>query len=811
MSEFDKKPEIPDFITLPETVQEPGIIHSIEVEETGFLYFTDEINHTVVSLDFPGRLRWCLGGKGSEPGKFHYPRGFALGRVQLDIGKQRCLAVSDSWNNRIQLLDLDGSPLSIWTHAGGIPFREPSDIRFVEGAWGSGNHGPCWLVLDRGNHRLCALDESGTMLFQIGRGLPPKLRKNWAEQQFLFPESAIADRFIPEYEQYDGLFYPTRILGISSKCISLCEPGSSNLMLAIDRNIFPIPLGTFPDGEWIAADERSAVEWSLSNSRLRWYGTDGKLLGEKSISGRPVPSNPSSEHIWAQKGRKLSLVVPPWKAEDSCSPSGVENLLLFAADRFTRSFNLDRTYESAELLFDLAREVSAFVNCVAHGADSSSTFEADTQGARKMPADLEIRYQKAQQSIAAPIHPFGMAGLAFRLAAISGIDISGNIPFSEWCVAVQSIAAKVYKGFLEIVMAYDDIEFCLANPKAIAEQSPQIELLEQLRNVLRGSGSQLSHWCNSINLYNQNRFVDSQASTLVNSSSPFVSSTRISSSGGKHVLSETDQFRYDVSPVSTLALPLYMTRAPEGGFFVSFHISGHIAEIAGNGRLIRILGAPNMPIGFDRPAGLAVDEKCRLWVAESAAGKIQILEPPYNNPGVFLDSEREGVIFRWPVGLCSAPNAVFVTDPQRNQVVRIGADGQWDVILNRAGRNLGEIRCPNSLFFDHAAAPALWIVDKLNHRVQKFAADWHAAVQVGKCGVGKGELLYPLALGIFSDGTLVVSQEGPPPALKIFNASGEEIDCLLLDYSPVGILIDDTRIWVVGSSDNSIRLYERNR
>jgi hypothetical protein len=795
MSEHNKQSGMPDFFMLPETGREPGMVHSIAVEETGSINYTDEINHIVVSLDVFGSLRWCVGGKGSDPGKFHYPRGLALGRIQHNGAKQRCLAVTDAWNNRLQLLDLNGSLLSTWTHAGGIAFREPSDIRFVEETWGNGSQGPCWLVLDRGNHRLCALDENGTMLFQIGRGLPPKLRKNWAEQQFLLPEVAIADRSIPEYEKYDGLFYPTRILGISNKCISLCEPGSSDFMLAIDRNIFPVPLGTFPDGEWITADERSAVEWSLRSSCLRWHGTDGTLLGEKAIGGRPVPSNPRSELIWVQEGSRLSLVVPPWTAEDSRPPAGTEKLLLLAAHRFTKSLNLDRAYESAESLFDLARDVSALVHSVANNADISSSLEANTQGTAQVPMDLEVKFKKAQQSIAASVHPLCMAGLAFHLATISGIDLSDNTFLAELCASVHPFAAKMYESIPKIAMAYDDIEFCLANPMANAKQSPQIKLIEQLQNALRPYRSQSLPCRNSINLYYQNWFVDSQTGM----------------SSGKGFLNEVDRFHYDVASSSTLTLPLYMTHAPEGGFFISFYASGHIAEIDRNGDLIRILGAPNMPIKFTGPTGLAVDDKYRLWVAESPAGRIRMLEPPYDRPVEILDSENEGVNLAWPVGLCAGLNAVFVADPEKNQVVRIGSDGQWGVILNRFGRNAGEIRRPNSLFFDRRSAPVLYVVDKLNHRIQKFSAEWLVTDEVGTCGVGKGELFYPLALGVFPDGVMVVSQEGPPPALKIFNASGEEIDWMLLDYSPAGILIDDERLLVVGSSDSTVRVYERNR
>ena len=63
-------PRIIQSLTLPhfgETA--PGPLHTIVTDPDGNIYYSDEINHSVVSLKGDGSVRWHRTEKGSDPGE----------------------------------------------------------------------------------------------------------------------------------------------------------------------------------------------------------------------------------------------------------------------------------------------------------------------------------------------------------------------------------------------------------------------------------------------------------------------------------------------------------------------------------------------------------------------------------------------------------------------------------------------------------------------------------------------------------------------------------------------------------------------
>ena len=104
---------------LPRCTGKPaGPVHTIVTDSSGNLYYSDELNHSVVSLNPDGSMRWHRSEHGPKTGAFHYPRGISLGFIQKEEKLVECLAVCDSWNHRVQFLDNAGNPIVVWCESG---------------------------------------------------------------------------------------------------------------------------------------------------------------------------------------------------------------------------------------------------------------------------------------------------------------------------------------------------------------------------------------------------------------------------------------------------------------------------------------------------------------------------------------------------------------------------------------------------------------------------------------------------------------------------------------------------------------------
>jgi hypothetical protein len=269
-------------LKLPDRIAEQSSrLRSVVQGDGGNVYYSDEFSHTVGSLDKSGRLRWIQGGKGTEPGKFYYPMGIALGLCSCKGKLQECLCACDSWNNRVQVFRLDGQFLGCWTAAGDTAFREICDICFIKKPFPQEDG--YWLVLDRGNHRLCALDLGGELKFQVGQAFDPKIENQWMKEGLEPLDDPVPLQTAHAYLAFDPLFYPTRILGRSEHSIYLYEPFSGRLKQPFLGNLFPLEIQRPVDSEWLAANDWFFVAWDQKRRRLSWLDHRGEILYEAEV------------------------------------------------------------------------------------------------------------------------------------------------------------------------------------------------------------------------------------------------------------------------------------------------------------------------------------------------------------------------------------------------------------------------------------------------------------------------------------------------------------------------------------------------
>lgn len=204
------------------------------------------------SAPHPAAPALSFGGPGSEPGELREPRGLAVDR-------DGTLLVADSFNNRIQRLDLTGTPLAVW--GGPAPGDGPRQFRTPCGVAASPD-GSIY-VADTWNHRIQKLSPSGEFLLE------------WREENpgFWGPRAvAVAP---------DGSIF---VVDTGNKRILSYDPGGARLSVfgseGSDDGQFIEPVGLAIDPE-----EKRLYVADTGNHRVQVFGLDGQFRGKWTVFG----------------------------------------------------------------------------------------------------------------------------------------------------------------------------------------------------------------------------------------------------------------------------------------------------------------------------------------------------------------------------------------------------------------------------------------------------------------------------------------------------------------------------------------------
>jgi tetratricopeptide (TPR) repeat protein len=246
-------------LTILETIPLAGAQFSFETLHTlirspkNRFYLSDELNHRIIILGSDGSYHGSIGGPGTGPGEFRYPRGIAWVGDEL-------LAVCDAWNNRIQLFDSDGRFAGSFGSIGSgqDQFSEPSVVLPY------GEHS--LAVLDRGNHRIKICSLSGETLSLHGTYIPSSFKRlrdkhrQFYECGYNYPEGMTITG--------DGAFV---VADTGNRRISIFDPaGKIWKIIELDANDFPYSypksVAVLPDqniAAWVHAD---AALWLIEGS-----------------------------------------------------------------------------------------------------------------------------------------------------------------------------------------------------------------------------------------------------------------------------------------------------------------------------------------------------------------------------------------------------------------------------------------------------------------------------------------------------------------------------------------------------------------
>ncbi len=137
----------------------PGVDQpsDLSIGPNGDVYLVDGVNNRIVVLSDRGDWKFSFGREGVGQGEFKYPLG-------IDISHEGKVFIADTGNHRIQVFDLNGNFLRMFTvtSAAGEKPADPVDVL------ASKLKGYVY-VADNDNHKIKVFDQSGRFLFEWGR------------------------------------------------------------------------------------------------------------------------------------------------------------------------------------------------------------------------------------------------------------------------------------------------------------------------------------------------------------------------------------------------------------------------------------------------------------------------------------------------------------------------------------------------------------------------------------------------------------------------------------------------------------------
>ena len=817
-------PQMLESIALPRSGQAvPGPLHTIVRDLEGNLYYSDEINHSVISLDADGCVRWQRTKHGSAPAEFSYPRGLSLGWIEKGEESVHCVAVCDAWNRRVQFLDVQGHPVETWTKGGESPFAEVADVRFIPGDFNpqrAAKPTSYWLVLDRGNHRLCAIGKNGRLLFQIGRCFPPAMEIRWAIPGMLLEREQEPPGYVRDFPPFDFTFYPERILGNFENALYLWEPCSRRLKQVLFANLLPMWIDPRSAMEWIAADTTGLLGWHRPTKRLIRYNFHGELCDQIEIHGVPISSDLPLNEFWVQNQERIERWrwnEPKHEPSESrlikiCTPlirSARQELARVDSGRVRRAV--------AECTSVVDGELAAADEVIA--ADGGHSNQEQLDGATARLRSVQERHGKAEQDLHEALHHWCLGTMELRLAGIDAGEPARLIAHArdQW----DALAGPIRDRFAEIQNRLDALLMRrLLLSRAAAQDPGAIQAWKQAALQLEAGLQKVLEW-----VYRWSGVAEPPTERLPLTwvlPLPEVLRNRARAAGHAAFrrtyhsptpppssLRELERIPLADSRDSTPARPYSLARSPQGELFVSL-LEGHQAlRLDPDGKIMQRIGRPGKAAGeFQRPTGLALDSEGRLWVSDSDNHRIQVLDLMHDSVEIIGSYGSQPGQFIAPLGIGARPDgSMLVADTGNCRLVRVAPNGTCDIFSDKIGREIGEVLHPTH--FGAGGHGGLWLVDRHNHRIQKLDHEERWTQSIGKCGLFQGCLFLPESVAEFEDGTIAVAQNQWSRGIKLFAPNGVELDRMVLAYYAAGMLVHHKRLFVAATYDDSIRVYER--
>ncbi len=211
----------------------------------------------------------------------------------------------------------------------------------------------------------------------------------------------------------------------------------------------------------------------------------------------------------------------------------------------------------------------------------------------------------------------------------------------------------------------------------------------------------------------------------------------------------TVDYGYEAGELSEIAIEdpasaSIPTEEPEPPSYQSTYSSSFGTLGTGNGQL-------------KAPAGLALDAKGNIWVADKGNNRIQKFNEKGEYVSKFGTAGSGNGQFNQPTALdIDAKGNIWVADKGNNRVQKFNESGGFLSKFGSYGTGNGQFSSPEGIAID--AKGNIWVADTLNGRLQKFNESGAFLKVIASKGSAEGQLGEPSAIDIAPDGGVLVAE-----------------------------------------------------
>jgi DNA-binding beta-propeller fold protein YncE len=276
-------------------------------------------------------------------------------------------------------------------------------------------------------------------------------------------------------------------------------------------------------------------------------------------------------------------------------------------------------------------------------------------------------------------------------------------------------------------------------------------------------------------------------------------------------------------------------------------------DVKGSDTSGRLFGS-EPAFSFGHPDGVVVDSGGRIYVSDSEAGTVYILdimeksigqlfEPEYlSTPKAVALDEENGLIavaairsvdlydmetkkrhlvigsegdFDSPSGVAfdSEKKVIYISDSKKSEIYAYDYDGRRILKVAGTGLGPGEVYYPTGLATDREGR--IYVVDTMNFRIQIFDSDGSFLGTFGEHGEKRGMFARPRGIAV-SKGDLIVVTDMELGNFQVFNNKGRP----LMEVgrrgsrpgrfkSPSGVFLDENdKLYVVDQKNKRIQVFQ---